>query len=338
MVGRNNLKKYLAPVISPYYRGKGHILMLHRVVSEHEGPRVHNTVNEITPEKLDRIISFYKKKSISIIGLDELPKRLKSKSDYFVVFTFDDGFKDNYTEALPVFESHNAPFTVYVATGFPERKIIIWWYQLEQILIQNQNVVFRWGDQVYDIPCKGERQKESAFNKIRRIVIDTPFQLQQQLLKTAFEEHVEDPLFLTNELAMSWEEVVKLSESPLVTIGAHTINHPALNQLDESQVLEECNESKSLLELKTEKPVNHFAYPFGGRLEVGTREFGIVEGLKFKTATTTRIGSIFSRHRDHLFALPRIPVTPSMTFEYLNGVVSGRENFMRSFYKRVVIA
>ena len=53
----------------------------------------------------------------------------------------------------------------------------------------------------------------------------------------------------------------------------------------------------------------------GGEGEAGTREFNVVKDLGFKSATTTRWGNIFKRHKNFLYCLPRIPLTNSFTWE-----------------------
>ena len=44
------------------------------------------------------------------------------KQENEVVITFDDGFKDNMTLALPILEEHQLPFSVFVATGLLDTK------------------------------------------------------------------------------------------------------------------------------------------------------------------------------------------------------------------------
>ena len=58
-------------------------------------------------------------------------ERLKSPSGRpFAAFTFDDGFADSLTHALPVMERFGAPMTVYVATGMIEHSMDAWWLGL----------------------------------------------------------------------------------------------------------------------------------------------------------------------------------------------------------------
>jgi peptidoglycan/xylan/chitin deacetylase (PgdA/CDA1 family) len=310
--------------------------MLHRIVPDSDRLRIHNPVNEITPEKLEELIRFYRQNEIDIISFDQLPAYLAGNSEYFVIFTFDDGYRDNYLYALPVFERYNAPFTVYVTTGFPERTISIWWYQLEEILLKNTKVKFRWGKQSRVFDCEECEQKEASFDAIRQIIIQTPFKEQQINLVNAFEDYIDDPFRITNNLAMGWEDIKAMAASPLVTIGAHTVNHPALNQLSETEIVEECLRSREILESKIGKPVDHFSYPFGSAMEVGARECDLVGKLGFKTATTTRIGSIFKEHTKHVHCLPRIPIKPDINLSYLESIISGRGNFLRGAKKRVV--
>lgn len=336
MGAKQKIKEILAPLAAPFYKGKGQILMLHRIVPASGEMRIHNTVNEITPEKLEELLTFYKRHNVDIISLDDVGRYLSEKRRYFVVFTFDDGYRDNLTLALPVFQRYNVPFTVYITTGFSDRTISIWWYQLENILLENEEMSFKWGNQSYEFNCADKEQKESVFNTIRRMIIDTPYVQQRQYVESAFEQYVSDPFLMTEKLAMSWEEVSQLAASPLVTIGAHTLNHAALNQLSEDEVRDECMGSKELLDDKIGKPIQHFSYPFGSAREIGKRECAIVRKCGFKTATTTRLGSIFSEHRDHLHALPRIPISPHTTFDYLHRIIKGSENFIRGSQQRVV--
>ena len=39
-----------------------------------------------------------------------------------MALTFDDGYVDTAVHALPILERHGAPFTLYVTTGFADRR------------------------------------------------------------------------------------------------------------------------------------------------------------------------------------------------------------------------
>ena len=57
----------------------------------------------------------------------------------------------------------------------------------------------------------------------------------------------------TKELALSWDEVKQLADSPLCTIGAHTINHVNLAEMSDDAAYQEILQSKQQLEEKTGK-------------------------------------------------------------------------------------
>ena len=333
---RSVMKRGLAPIFAPFYAGRGSILMLHRVLPEMNTPRIHNTINEISPGQLDVLIRFYKTRGVDIISLDDVVTYLSTAGKKrFVCFTFDDGFSDNLHHALPIFEKHAVPFNIYITTGLPDGTFMIWWYLLEDILLKDSYLEFCWGDTChkYDLPSLEE--KEKAFNEIRRIIIDTPYHLQREYLQAAFQgrhfvEH-------TKKLALSWEEIKRLSDHPLVTIGAHTINHPALNQLSAEEIEEELIGSKKRIESKTLEEVRHFSYPFGSASEVNHEEFKTVKEFGFQTVTTTRFGNIFREHLHYLERLPRVAVTPATTLEYLDKVNTGRAQFLKGIHQRVVV-
>jgi len=96
-----------------------------------------------------------------------------------------------------------------------------------------------------------------------------------------------------------------------------------LSSLGEDEARHEILESKRILEAKLDKEINHFAYPFGNRHEAEAREFRIAAECGFKTAMTTRTGSIFPDHKRHLMTLPRYDMAQIALPRDLNLVSSG---------------
>ena len=96
---------------------------------------------------------------------------------------------------------------------------------------------------------------------------------------------------------MDWPEIAALAADPLVTIGAHTVNHPMLAKLPEKAVRAEMDLSRSVIEAALGTRPAHLSYPYGDPDSAGPREFTIAAELGFKTAVTTRPGVLFRRAR-----------------------------------------
>lgn len=111
----------------------GRILMLHRVVVHRsEGE---NRELEITPDFLEQTIKDYKQKGFRFVSIDDVCTILeKGKVDKpFVCLTFDDGYRDNYTNALSILKKEQVPFAIYITTGFVDNKQSMWWYPNERL-------------------------------------------------------------------------------------------------------------------------------------------------------------------------------------------------------------
>lgn len=65
-----------------------------------------------------------------------------------------------------------------------------------------------------------------------------------------------------DEMIMSTSAIREISALN-VEIGSHTLSHPFLHQLSESELVEELSGSKQLLEQAIGKEVKSFAYPYG---------------------------------------------------------------------------
>ena len=110
---------------------------------------------------------------------------------------------------------------------------------------------------------------------------------------------------LGNDDYMSWSQIRELSESGLITIGSHSMNHPNLSEINlEEQLKEEIFESKKILEKELNKEVAFFSYPFGGR-SLEARRIVSLSGYKAAVGTNFPKGS----PGDDIYALKRLRIS-----------------------------
>ena len=76
------------------------------------------TAFSVTPKKFEEHMRWLKKK-ILMWSLNQLAAYRKAGSipRNTIAITFDDGYRDNYTHALPILERYHFPATVFVITG-----------------------------------------------------------------------------------------------------------------------------------------------------------------------------------------------------------------------------
>jgi len=323
----------------PLFGGNGHILMFHRVCPS--GSRLRLDANlgmEVTPDELKKIIRFFSETGYEFLSLDQMAdglieRRLQKK---FIVFTFDDGYIDNFLYAYPVFKENNIPFTIYVTTSFPDRQAILWWYLLEKILLDNNEITLELDGTKKKFPCGNLKEKNEAFFKVRSVIMKTAVNDLLNTLERIFEPFGLDLYHETSTLAMTWGQIKQLSLDPLVTIGAHTVNHFALSQLPLSTAKNEIQSSKQIIESHLKKEVRHFAYPFGGKDEAGLREFNLVKETGFTSGVTTRFANIFLAHKKHLECLPRIFIHRGADENFFNQIINGSLHGLANRFKRIV--
>jgi peptidoglycan/xylan/chitin deacetylase (PgdA/CDA1 family) len=323
----------------PFYSGMGSILMFHRVAKRNTALRiVKNRRNEVSPEFLELLVTYFLKNGYEIVSLDMLYDHLVNRKiqNKFVAFTFDDGYADAYSLAYPVFRKYAAPFTIYVSTNYPDKKAVLWWYLLEDLVLRNEEIRFTHDRKSYHFSSKGD-QKDAAFHAIRTLIIRKSNDALESFMKDLFEPYGMNMREYSHKLSLDWNQIRIMSEDALVTIGAHTMNHYALSKLTREQAEHEIHTSREIIEHHIGKRVEHFSYPFGSRGEAGEREFEMVRNSGFKTATTTRIGNIFAAHRDHLECLPRIPVSGDReALFYIEAFTSGYISAMSNNFKKVI--
>jgi peptidoglycan/xylan/chitin deacetylase (PgdA/CDA1 family) len=326
-------------VLRPFVGGVGAILMLHHVRPPRPERFQPNRWLEVTPRFLARLIKVLRRSRMDLISLDEMHRRMIDGdfSRRFVCLTFDDGYRDTLQWAYPVLKEAGVPFAIYVPTSFPDRLGELWWLALEAVIARNDRIglVINGRDRKFD--CRTVAEKLALYDELYSWLRgrSTEAEMRDIVRRLATFYQVDVAAFC-DELSMDWSDLAQLAADPLVTIGAHTVNHQILARLSQDAARSEMELGRSVIEAALGVKPAHLSYPFGDRTACAAREFELVAELGFKTAVTARPGVLLARHRQCMTALPRIPVDGDyQRMRYLRVLLSGSATKLWNGFRRV---
>ena len=224
----------------------------------------------------------------------------------FVAFTLDDGNRDNLDHALPVFERHNAPFTVFVAQGLSERTHSIWWETLAELLGRLDRLTFDFGSGNEFLPLGKDGQKHTAFAPFAAFVHTHEESEAVGRIDELARRHGLEPLGIVSASILDRGELGQLARHPLASLGAHTVSHRALARLTEAEAAAEMALSAEYVADIAGKRPTAIAYPYGTSEAVSPREGRLAAELGFSVGVTTRPGTITATNGDAPMLLPRL--------------------------------
>jgi peptidoglycan/xylan/chitin deacetylase (PgdA/CDA1 family) len=304
-----NVARYsgLAPLARPLVGGIGAILMLHRVTAVPEKPLGVNRHLNIAPDFLDAVIADMKASSYTFVSMDEAVERIKrgGSDGLFAAITADDAYRDNLTEALPVLEKHGAPLMIYVAPALIDGTADLWWDVIDDIVSAGRKLELKRAGGTETLDCAAPGALVQLYNYL---TLEVPEENQRAALREFAAIAGVDPREPGRKTLMSWDEIRAIAAHPLVSIGAHTVNHYNLARLPEERAKREMTDVVTLLRSELGEAPRHLAYPYGYASAVGCREVKLAKEAGYVSAVTTRHGVLRAEHADHLLALPRISV------------------------------
>lgn len=217
----------------------GEIWCLHRVLPERSIFQENQDL-EITPDFLRKKILEYQLRGYTFVDIDSFVQTsslftLQYKKK-LICITFDDGFRDIYQYAYPIFLELNIPFTIYVATDMLDGKADLWWLQLEQWANKDTEKFSKAYKQIYS----SSQNMPDIMHQITHTKVDTSLSYQHSL---------------------SWQQLIEMEQSRLCIIGAHSVSHPGLTKIPVDAARKEIIQSKKRIEAILKHPIFHFSYP-----------------------------------------------------------------------------
>ncbi|MCQ2246610.1 MAG: polysaccharide deacetylase family protein [Bacteroidaceae bacterium] len=218
----------------------------------------------------EKMIKYWQKRGYRFISIDEMRDIMLSKKEIkekIAFITLDDGWKQNL-ELLPIIEKYNVPICIFISIQ-PVIDGNFWWEYVGK---------------VYD---------KQGVNEFKLL----PYEEFYKQLNT-----IKEKVTLTRS-AMTIEEVKQISKHPLVSLQAHTVNHPILTSVPDDVLEMELKDGKEILEDLIDKKVYAFSYCNGRNTE---RESGMARKY-YDIAFTTVQNNI--QITDDIMLLPRFSLT-----------------------------
>jgi len=236
----------------------------------------------------------------------------------FLSITFDDGPKSYASDAAPILERLGMPSTCFLITDCIGDKAIYWRYlynycknaglgeELSALVNAEYGVSIKEEDMV-----SFTRSNYSA-EKTRRVMEG----IARHIIPEEAYREKEDELFL------SYEDIRRLKDDPLVAFGVHTRTHPVMRGLGEEAIRDEISGSADFYRAMIDDKSPMFSVPFG-------RLYRDYDERTVTTALDLSIGVILSAYGgtnekgQPLYNIRRIPVHERL-------LESGVQKFVRS--------
>jgi len=211
--------------------------------------------------------------------------------------TFDDGDRTFYTVVYPLLQKYKVPATIFISP-----KITVshenFWFQEVRGYDKNaiNNILSR------ELSLSLEKLNTTRFMNIFKCL--TIAQI-NEIIGLYQKETNTPPKPFQN---MNLSEILEVERSGLVTVGAHTLNHPILKNESNEICYNEIAGSISELQQLLGHEVRYFAYPNGTPdYDFGEREIDILKKNNIAIAVSTE--SKFISGNDNRFAFPRLGLT-----------------------------
>ena len=246
---------------SPSRRGaRGLVLLYHRI---EENWDVHDLA--IPPTLFEAQLAWLRREYNVLPLADLLSMPPESLPERAIALTFDDGYVDSLTTVAPLLEKYDLPATFLLTTRWRRERGEYWWDLLERVMLSTPGVppsfALETGSLIDTLPTGTNEERMLAHARLHDVMVHATLEERDALVSRlgSWGGRVEPRV-----RPMLDGEVRQLAACPKVAIGAHSVNHLMLPDQNPDVVRREILDSCEALTELTGKPVDVFAYPYGG--------------------------------------------------------------------------
>jgi peptidoglycan/xylan/chitin deacetylase (PgdA/CDA1 family) len=224
-----------------------------------------------------------------IVSLKDFFKGNFDKNKLTTCITFDDGFRNNLTRALPILEKYKAPATIFV-TGINSLGETVLWPDFIDLATPELPSEISCAGRIFQKTSRGEFYSQSSNESLKRFLrfkdkkfISATLEELRGKYKISLDAYHPDYYKLLSD-----DEIYSLANHSLITVGVHGLYHTDWAQMGREECLAELQSCKGMLSRISKSEVSAVAFPFGSYnqmvleccLESGFTEILSVERLE----------------------------------------------------------
>lgn len=203
-----------------------------------------------------------------------------------VVVTFDDGYRDVFTDAFPILRRHGLPAMVFLTTGAIGSGEILWHDRVFRAFSLTRVPELRFGPEGRSHVLRGAGDRSRVRDEILGYLKSLDEQPRSEQIGLLLEELEVEDVPRAPGLMLDWDEVREMERNG-ITFGSHTVSHPILSRVPEERVRRELEDSKTALERELERPARSFAYPNGQAADFNPTVTRLLAETGYRFAVTT---------------------------------------------------
>ncbi|MGH8908581.1 MAG: polysaccharide deacetylase family protein [Egibacteraceae bacterium] len=202
-----------------------------------------------------------------------------------VAITFDDGYRDNLTLAVPLLSRLGIPATMFLVPGFLSGEVSHWSERLAWAFARARARSVDFQGTRFDLTTTAARVKAIAETERDLVPHD---RLQRSVMIDLLIDQLE-PVgsFNSDALFLDWDGARQLVRTG-VTIGSHSMYHTVLAAERAEAQQADLAESRRQLQRELALPIDVFAYPFGKREHYNAATTAAAKAAGYAHAVTTR--------------------------------------------------
>ncbi|MDX3772870.1 polysaccharide deacetylase family protein [Chromatiaceae bacterium AAb-1] len=202
-----------------------------------------------------------------------------------LLITFDDGYRNNATHALPVLQHYGLNAVFFIASDFLHGGIMWNDIVLEALRIwpQTRLDLSQWQLGIH--PLTSPQQRLTTALQLLPLIKYRPLAERRQLT-----DYLARQVTLPRNLMMDDSHLRQLQQAGM-EIGGHTCSHPILSSLTQSEARQQIVQNKQYLETLLQQPLLWFAYPNGkpGK-DYTTETRTLLQQAGYQAAFSTSVG------------------------------------------------
>jgi len=230
----------------------------------------------------------YVRKRYRVISLGQLTRELQDPvaGTQSVAITFDDGYRDLYSQAFPILRRYGVPATVYLPAECIESGEAPWY---DRVFVAVQ--AYPGAELLLDLDAPRSFELSSRASRIAAaseimLYLRTVPDARRRAVCAELEARVSMPEQELADRMLTWDQIREMQAGG-ISFGSHTMSHAVVSRLPEAEAKRELVESKLMLEKKLQEPVGDFAFPFGRPADCGRAAFPLLAEAGYRSAVTT---------------------------------------------------